>query len=98
VRSLSFFILVLGNLMLIVVNRSERGHAFDFMTGSNPVLLGIYMLTGVLLAVSVGLAPARQLFGFGPLHADDAGIIAMAVGGLLAVLLALRRWRSRRVA
>jgi Ca2+-transporting ATPase len=98
VRSLSFFTLVLGNLMLIVVNRSEHGHPFDFLTGGNPVLLGIYLLTGTLLAVSVGLPAARTLFGFGPLHADDASIIAIAVGGLTGVLLLLRRWRSGRMA
>jgi Ca2+-transporting ATPase len=97
VRSLAFFTLVLGNLMLIVVNRSQRGHPFDFLTGGNPVLLAIYLLTGSLLAVSVGVPAARALFGFGSLHADDAGIIATAVGGLIAILLLLRQWRNRHL-
>jgi Ca2+-transporting ATPase len=94
VRSLSFFTLVL-DLMLIVVNRSHHGHPFDFLTGGNRVLLAIYLLTGSLLAVSVGVPAARNLFGFGPLHADDAGIIATAIGALLAILLPLRRWQYR---
>jgi Ca2+-transporting ATPase len=90
VRSLSFFTLVLGNLMLIVVNRSEHGHPFDFLTGGNPALLGIYLLTGSLLAISVSVPSVRALFGFGPLHADDAAIIAAAIGGLVTLLLLLR--------
>jgi hypothetical protein len=32
----------------------------------------------------------RQLFGFGPLHADDVAIIAAAIGSLVALLLLLR--------
>jgi Ca2+-transporting ATPase len=95
VRSLSFFTLVLSNLLLIVVNRSERGRAFNFLTGGNPVLLGIYLLTGSLLAVSVGVPAARELFGFGPLHVDDAGIIAIAMGALITILLLLRWLRNR---
>ncbi|MBL6617939.1 MAG: cation-translocating P-type ATPase [Reyranella sp.] len=98
IRTLSFFTLVLGNLMLIVVNRSSRGHAFDFLTGGNRVLLGIYVLTGTLLAISVTWPPARSLFGFGPLHGDDLGIVAVAIGLLLLILLLLRQWRYRRAA
>jgi len=93
IRTLSFFTLVLSNLMLIVVNRSLRGHPFDFLIGGNRVLLGIYLLTGTLLAISVTWLPARELFGFGPLHGDDLGIIAVAVLSLVAILLLLRSWR-----
>ena len=95
VRTLSFFTLVLANLMLIVVNRSYRGHAFDFLTGGNHVLLGIYLLTGTLLAISVTWPTARSLFGFGPLHGDDLGMIAAAIGSLVLVLLLFRQWRYR---
>jgi Ca2+-transporting ATPase len=95
VRSLSFFGLVLTNLVLIVSNRSYHGMAFDFVLGKNPVLLAIFAATGGLLALSVSWPPARALFGFGPLHADDIGVIFGAVA-LVAIVLALLRpllWR-----
>jgi P-type Ca2+ transporter type 2C len=98
VRSLSFFALVLTNLVLIVSNRSYRGMAFDFVLGKNPVLLGIFAVTGTLLAVSVTWPPARTLFGFGRLHVDDIGVIFGAVVLLAAVLALLRPllWRKPR--
>jgi Ca2+-transporting ATPase len=96
VRSLSFFALVLTNLVLIVSNRSYRGMAFDFLLGRNPVLLGIFAVTGALLALSVTWLPVRTLFGFGPLHADDIGVIVGAVALLSVVLVMLRPllWRK----
>jgi len=99
VRALSFFTLVLSNLGLVVANRSYRGHPFDFLSGSNPVLLGIHALTGVLLLVIVTLPPARALFGFGVLHADDILIVALAIAALglaLTVARQFQRLRHRR--
>jgi Ca2+-transporting ATPase len=91
VRALSFFTLVLANLVLILANRSFRGHPLDFLVGGNPVLLGIYGVTGALLALSVAWPPARSLFGFGPLHFDDLAVVAAAIGSLGLVLVLLRR-------
>jgi Ca2+-transporting ATPase len=91
VRTLSFFTLVLSNLVLIVANRSYRGHAFDFLTGGNKVLLGIHALTVALLAISVTWGPARALFGFGPLHGDDMALVALAIACLAMALTALSR-------
>ena len=61
------------------------------------MLLGIHALTLALLrAISVTWPPARALFGFGPLHADDIGVILGAVALLSIVLAALRPllWRK----
>jgi Ca2+-transporting ATPase len=91
VRSLSFFTLVLANLILILANRSFRGHPLDFLVGGNPVLLGIYGVTGALLALSVAWPPARALFGFGPLHLDDLAVVAAAIASLGLVLVAVVR-------
>jgi Ca2+-transporting ATPase len=91
VRAISFFTLVLSNLALIVANRSYRGHAFDFLTGGNRVLLGIHALTLALLAISVTWPPAQALFGFGPLHGDDLLLVAGAIAALAAALALLRR-------
>jgi Ca2+-transporting ATPase len=90
IRSLSFFTLVLSNLALIVANRSYRGNAFDFLTGGNVVLLAIHAVTLALLALSVAWPPARELFGFGPLHADDLSVVGLAIAGLALILVALR--------
>jgi Ca2+-transporting ATPase len=95
VRVLSFFTLVLSNLALVVAHRSHRGHSFDFLAGGNPVLLGIHLLTGALLALVVAFPPARALFGFGVLHADDVLTVALAVGVLGLVLAAIRQLHGR---
>ena len=90
VRALSFFTLVLANLSLIFVNRSQRGFSVDFLVGRNHVLLGISTAALLLLALSVSWQPARQLFGFRPIHADDVGVTALAIGLLAAVLFTLK--------
>ncbi|MBS0519616.1 MAG: cation-translocating P-type ATPase [Proteobacteria bacterium] len=87
IRALSFFALVLANVALILVNRSRRGLSLDFLLGRSPVLAGIVAFTLATLAVSVSWEPARRLFGFGPLHGDDLGIVAGAVLLLVLVLL-----------
>jgi P-type Ca2+ transporter type 2C len=91
VRSLSFFTLVLANLVLIVANRSFRGHPLDFLVGGNPVLLGICVVTTGLLLLSVSWLPARALFGFGPLHLDDMAVVTAAIAFLGLMLMLLRR-------
>jgi Ca2+-transporting ATPase len=99
VRALSFFTLVLSNLGLVVANRAYRGHPLDFLTGGNPVLLGISLLAGSLLVFVTAFPPARALFGFGPLHADDVLTIALAAGALglsLAGMRQLQRLQNRR--
>lgn len=96
VRALSFFTLVMANLALIFVNRSRRGFSVDFLLGNNPVMLGITILTLALMALSVSWQPARALFGFGPLHADDLGVISLTVG-LLAVALFTFKPLARRL-
>jgi len=96
VRALSFFTLVLSNLGLVVAHRSYRGHPFDFLTGGNPVLLVIHLLTVALLVAVVTLSPARALFGFGELHADDVLTVALAVGVLGLVLALMRQLYGRQ--
>jgi Ca2+-transporting ATPase len=91
IRALSFFTLVLSNLALIVSNRSYQGQPFDFLTGGNPILLGIFALTIGALALTVLWPPARTLFAFGPLHLDDLLTVALAVTLLAAVLIILNK-------
>ncbi len=98
IRSLSFFTLVLANLTLILVNRSYRGSPFDLVLGHNRVLLGIFSLTTALLILSVTWPPARHLFGFGSLHADDIGTIAVAIAVMAIGLFSLRPFARRLIA
>jgi Ca2+-transporting ATPase len=98
VRVLSFLTLVLSNLGLVIANRSYRGRPFDFVTGGNPVLLGIHLATVGLLILVVGLSPARALFGFGVPDVDHFLTVALAVGGLgLALALMRQRLQARRI-
>ncbi|WP_139373816.1 cation-translocating P-type ATPase [Enhydrobacter aerosaccus] len=90
IRALSFFALILANIGLILINRSRRGLSVDFLTGRSPVLAGIVTFTLALLALSVSWQPARALFGFGPLHGDDIGMIVAAILAFLLVLLPLK--------
>ena len=95
IRVLSFFTLVLSNLGLVVAHRSYRGHSFDFLSGGNPVLLGIHLLAGALLVLVVTFPPARALFDFGVLHVDDILVVALAVGALGLVLASIRQFQGR---
>ena len=94
VRAMAFLTLVLSNLGLVIANRSYRGHPFDFLTGGNPVLLGIHLLTIVLLGLVLALPPARTLFGFGMMRPDHGLAVALAIV-LLGLVLALIRRRGR---
>jgi Ca2+-transporting ATPase len=96
IRALTFFTLVLANLGLIVANRSSRGHPLDFMRGGNHLLLAIFLLTTLLLVITVTVPAVRVLFGFGPLHADDVLVVTTA-GATLALVLALLRRLRRHI-
>lgn len=94
VRTLSFVTLVLANLALVVANRSRLGHPLDFLSGRNPVLLAIHVLTiGVLVLVTM-LSPARALFGFGEVGPSDLASVAAAIAALGVTLVLVRRFRA----
>jgi len=60
---------------------------------SNAALWLVSGSTAAVLAVLVALPPARELFHFGPLHADDVTIVfATGVLVLIALNLLKRAW------
>jgi Ca2+-transporting ATPase len=80
VRSVTFAALVIGNVALILVNRSWRLSMWQtFRQRSNPTLKWILSLAAVLLVVLLTVPPLRRAFHFGPMSALD-WLVAIAAG------------------
>ena len=96
VRALAFVSLVLTNVALIFVNRSFSASVVTALRRGNAVLWLVLAATASLLALALAWLPARELFRFGPLHADDLAVCAAAGIGLLVLLdLVKPLWRRR---
>ena len=100
VRTLTFTSLVLADLGLILANRAPDGPVALAVGDRNPALWLVVGGAAALLAVVTELPAARDLFSFGPLHADD--LLAVAVAVFAALLwpeithLLRRRLNKRR--
>ena len=95
-RAATFTALVCCNVALILCNRSWSADVLSAMRRPNASLWRVLAATAVLLAAVLLIAPLRRLFHFGAL---TPGLLALAVGLSLAVLLVLeatRRWRAPR--
>ena len=85
VRALTFFSLVLTIVALIFVNRSFGASPLVALRRPNPVLAFVLVAVAAMLGVALLWPVARDLFRFGPLHADDlsltfgAGVLVLAV-------------------
>ncbi|AJP47619.1 ATPase [Rugosibacter aromaticivorans] len=96
VRALTFVSLVLVNLGLVLVNRSFSSSLGNALRWNNRALWWVSVVALSLLGLILAWEPARGLFRFGPLHADDLIVTLAATGGLLVVLEILKRfWRQR---
>jgi Ca2+-transporting ATPase len=99
VRALTFFSLVLTFVSLILVNRAFGASVIAALRRRNRTLAIVLAGVAGLLALTLLWPRARDLFRFGPLHADDlavaggAGILVLAL--LEAAKLPLARWRRR---
>ena len=85
VRSMTFVALVVGNLALILVNRSWRLPVWrTFRERRNRALKWILAATGALLVVVLTLPGLRHAFNFGPIAPRDwivvtgAGLVGVA--------------------
>lgn len=93
VRALTFVSLVLANLGLVLGNRSFDSLVRGALRWDNHALWRVSAVAGVLLGTA--LAWARDLFRFGPLHADDLAVAFGIAVGLVVVLEILKRfWRG----
>lgn len=80
VRSVTFAALVVGNVALILVNRSWRLSIWrSFRERSNSALKWILILAGVLLVVLLSVPALRSAFRFGPMGLAE-WIVALAAG------------------
>jgi len=99
VRALTFVSLVLGNFALVLVNRSLDSSLRGALRLDNHALWWVSAAAAIVLGVAVTWAPARDLFRFGPLHADDLAVSLVAAVALVFVLETLKRfWHQRLVA
>jgi Ca2+-transporting ATPase len=89
-RSLAFAALVAANLGLVLVNRTRGAVTFATLTGSNALLWWVVSATGLILAGILLYRPARDLFHFGPLHADDLAVV-LGSGVVILILLELTK-------
>ena len=95
-RVLTFAALVVSNLGLVLVNRSQGTTILEAFRRRNATLWWVAGATTAVLVGIIAVEPARELFHFGPLHADDA-VIAIAFGAVVLLLLSLAKrvlqWR-----
>ncbi len=78
-RALAFTTLVIGNLSLILTNRSWSRTLFTSLFSPNPALWWVLGGTLALLALVLYLPGLRALFGFAALQGDDL-LLCLAAG------------------
>jgi len=84
-RALAFATLVSTNAGLVLVDRAAGASLVAAFRRPNPALWVVLGVTSAILAAGMLIPPARDLFGFGPLHWHD---LAVALGaGLIALLI-----------
>ncbi|MCW2285702.1 Ca2+-transporting ATPase [Rhodoblastus acidophilus] len=93
VRALVFFSLVIAIVALILVNRSTGASLRKALLRRNPALALTLPAVAAMLAASLLWPWLRDLFRFGPLHADD---LSLALGVGLAVLVVSESLKAAR--
>ena len=85
-RALAFFSLVTAVAALIFVNRSFSASVLTAISRPNPALKFVFLGVTATLTLTLTWPVARDLFRFGPLHADD---LALTIGAGIVVLCVL---------
>lgn len=83
-RSLAFTTLVIANLSLIFVHRSESTVIPTSLAIPNPVLWIVVAVGGGIVLSSIYLPPIAQLFGFA--HPPPPWLVAAVLAGIFGVL------------
>ncbi len=93
-RSFVFATLVLTNVGLILVNRSQTSSLADAVLRPNIALWGLVAAVVSILAIAIYWGPAQETFHFGPLHLNDLGFAVGAGLALIVLLEAAKRWAA----
>ena len=100
-RCMAFVTLVIGNLGLVLTNRSMTSSAFRVLTRPNRALIFVIITTMTALILSVSVPWLRELFGFAPLgwprlaEAAVAALVCIVVNDLIGVIW---RWITGKMA
>ena len=87
-RALAFFSLVLAIVSLVLANRSFSPSLVAAFRRPNPALAWVLLAVAAILALTLLWPLARDIFRFGPLHADDLAA-TLAAGMLVLIVLEL---------
>jgi len=91
-RALTFFSLVAGIASLIFINRSFSASIITAISRPNRTLVLVLICVVVILGSTIFLPSMRDLFRFGPLHADDVAL-TLAAGAVVLLLLEMLKRR-----
>ena len=100
-RCMAFVTLVIGNLGLVLTNRSLKTSAFRALARPNRALVFVVITTLAALALSLSVPWLRGLFGFAPLglprlaEAVGAALACVVVNDLIGILW---RWLAAKAA
>ncbi|PKU24381.1 ATPase [Telmatospirillum siberiense] len=101
-RCMAFVTLVIGNLGLVLTNRSMKASAFRVLTRPNRALICVVITTIAALVLSVSVPWLRGLFGFASLglprlaEAAGAALVCIVVNDVIGIIW--RHLAARRVA
>ena len=77
-RAMAFSTLVLGNLGLILVNRSWRHTLPALLRTRNPALWWVAGVAALFLAIAITVPPVQAIFHFSPIAGDQAALCLVA--------------------
>jgi P-type Ca2+ transporter type 2C len=97
-RALTFFSLVMTIVALIFVNRSFSTSLISALRRPNLALTFVLAWVATILSLTLFWPFARDLFRFGPLHADDLSLTLGAGAFALIALESLKPLSRRRAA
>ncbi len=90
-RAMAFVVLVLGNLGLILSERSQTRGLLQTIAARNAPLWWVAGAAVAFLGLVVGVAPVRALFHFGALDAHAVGLAALAAVAALILFEGVKR-------
>jgi Ca2+-transporting ATPase len=94
-RALTFATLVIGNLWLILANRSWSDTLAASLRAPNPALWWVVGGTLGFLAFVLYVPVLREVFAFATLHASDV-LLALVAGAAGVAWFELFKWAQRR--